>query len=492
MPFDGGNAQAVKVSREEILHALEHDRETFIAWAMGELLEFPVPEFHIQVFNRMLWKEVDRLVLALPRGHAKTTLAKLAVVWHVLFSPNKFYLYVSNTHTIARDAVKDIVAFMETDNFKTLFGDLQWKVKQDQIGFYHFVFRDRVYTIRALGANQQVRGLNVNNTRPDFVIVDDLEDEQNSNSDEQQANLRRWVFGPLFKAVNAARNKIVWIGNMISKKGLLNFFCESSYWHSMVMGALLENGQPLWPDLWPISKLRQDFQFHQQSNMLSKWFAEMMNMPVAAEGGLMDIDKIDYLERPLGRDGISYGFITIDPAQGKTGWANKAAIVVHGWVHNRWMPVDWVHERGLDPVQIFMETINLAMKWGVRIIGIEAAAMQAGMASTFNYLAVLHEVQFLEFYPVIIGNQDSKTVRLKSWTGLLASKEYALPLGDTEITSQIMNYDAKAKHNEDDLIDGCALGVKMIGEFLPKIMEAVNDNAPGRVKKQGSLHICAN
>src|SRR3546814_5767176 len=52
--------------------------------------------------------------------------------------------------------------------------------------------------LRAVGAGQQMRGINIDNQRPDMA-VDDVEDNENTESELLQKKLDRWIFGPFLK-----------------------------------------------------------------------------------------------------------------------------------------------------------------------------------------------------------------------------------------------------------------------------------------------------
>jgi len=67
--------EQVQLGTQEIKLALEHDSEFFIQFFLGEELLFPVPEFHVENLDLMVLREVPKLALAIPRAHAKTTLA---------------------------------------------------------------------------------------------------------------------------------------------------------------------------------------------------------------------------------------------------------------------------------------------------------------------------------------------------------------------------------------------------------------------------------
>src|SRR3546814_2791065 len=62
--------------------------------------------------------------------------------------------------------------------------------------------------LRAVGAGQQMRGINIDNQRPDMAVVDDVEDNENTESELLQKKLDRWIFGPFLKAL-ARRKKVI-------------------------------------------------------------------------------------------------------------------------------------------------------------------------------------------------------------------------------------------------------------------------------------------
>jgi hypothetical protein len=83
------------------------------------------PEFHKEIWLKLTDQEKERVLLAIPRDHAKTTLAKLIVVWYWLFTPHRFAVYLSNTAPIAKGACRDIMAYLENPNFIEVFGKVR-------------------------------------------------------------------------------------------------------------------------------------------------------------------------------------------------------------------------------------------------------------------------------------------------------------------------------------------------------------------------------
>lgn len=449
----------------EVKKALEHDAEFFIQFFLGEELTKEVPEFHKEIFYEMTHDGIDRYCCAIPRDHAKTTLAKLAVVWYFLFSEYRFILYLSNTVTIAVPAANDIVNFLECENFRAVFGPVEWLTKQDGVGLYKFKLLGKVCILRAMGAGQQVRGINVDNKRPQLAVVDDLEDNKNIATDALFLALKRWMFGPFLKALDKFNNKIIWLGNMITNKSIIYENCHSEFWHSKRFGCILANGQPLWPDAWPIEKLKKDFAEYASRGMADIWFAEMMNMPIC--GKFIKSEEITYAPYVLPED-VEFSFITVDLAISEETWANKTVAMVHSWTGTHYQITEYVGRVGIDPVNLFNIIIDMCYRWKVSCVGIENVAFQASLKLIYAHFCLEQGIQGITFVPLhAVGR---KAQRIIPWVAMLKSGDYALNEGEFAITEELLSFDPSKKNNADDHLDAGAYGPQMIEEYLDLIM----------------------
>jgi len=462
----------VQASLADVKYALQTDPEFFIQFFLNEELTLPVPQFHIDIFKLMTSTNVDALCVAIPRDHAKTTLAKLATIWYFLFTEFRFIIYVSNTFNIARDAVNDIVSFLESENFVAVFGPINWKdefaERRVGDGVYRFRLNGKICILRALGAKQQVRGVNVNNQRPQLAIVDDLEDNDNTATEDLQIKLKRWFYGPFKKCLDKFKNKIIHIGNLIGNKTLLMDHIKSEFWFSRLYGCLLSNGQPLWPEAWSVEKLKRDYIEYKKAGMADVWYAEMMNMPISAGRGLITADQIEYTAKMLPGE-IQMGFITLDLAISKKTWAHETAIVVHGFSGTEWQIVDWDTRIGIDPINLFYVVMEKAYQWQVNVVGIESVAYQSSLKYVFNYLSVEKSMDFMYFVDLVA--EQRKVERLAGWCAMLKGAQYTLPEDDIRITHQLLNYNPVKDDNDDDLIDACAYGPQMIERYMAEISE---------------------
>lgn len=478
----GIEAEEVGFDTSQLLNALHNDAEFFIQFNLNEELEFPVPGFHKDCWKLITTEMILYIALALPRGHAKTTLAKLACVWFLLFTDIRFIVYASNTHAIAADACKDIVEFMLKPNFQNVFGQLRFEIQRDNQGFYKFwlnvpdgldehghpKFKEKYCIIKAIGAGQQVRGLNVDNERPQLAVVDDLEDDENTATPLGQKKVTKWFMGPFRKALSKKLHRIIFLGNMLSDKSLLyHLVVKSNQFHSMLYGCLLSNGLPLWPDIWTLEAIKEDFREYQQLGLIAQWFAEMMNTPIADGGNLISPDDIPYAVALVPGEQEA-AFITVDPSSfSQKEWANDVAIVVHALRNGLWRVVDYVSMK-MSPDQLYTLLVELCIKWRTRTVGIEASGYQQVLKVLFDVLAQHSKFSF-DVYEVPHFNQR-KTERLAAWCSLMRKKLWALTEGDFAVTGQLLAYDPSKTNNTDDLIDACAMGSVMTELYLDAIM----------------------
>jgi hypothetical protein len=480
----------VSAELAQVLELLRIDAEFFIEFFLAEELSSEVPQFHKEIWGMLTKLDLERVLLAIPRDHAKTTLAKLCVVWYFLFTPHRFCTYLSNTNAIAKNACRDIMAFFKNSNFVAVFGHVKVLKESETESLWMFEVpmgngRVKQCILRAVGAGQQMRGINIDNQRPDITVVDDVEDNENTESELQQKKLDKWIFGPYLKAL-ARRKKIIWLGNMLQKTSLLARLSRNPKWNPVVFGAMVQNAvtgalTALWPSRWSIEELIE----YRELGLTETWLCEMMNMPGHGENGFTS-ESIKYgvVPTPGGNSQIKGAFLTLDPAFGEKQHNDNSAIVVH-LIPEDGPPIvgEYFHGK-TDEVGLLHEMVRLATKWNAWTWGIESVAAQKVLITLFtvllNGMGMTGQVEML---PLMAGKGDPKVGRIKAWVALMANGEYEIPEGDIEITNQLLTYNMKAKNNKDDLIDSCAYGPQMLQLYEHVIIEQFNgaresDSAP--------------
>lgn len=135
-----------------------------------------------------------------PRGHSKTTIKCFLIpLFQALEEPKSFrhYLNVQATAEKAVDINNAIKLELEQNmELREIYGD---QVGLDKWTDKQFVMRNGVI-FTALGATQSIRGKNYRAIRPDYIIIDDLYDEDEVNNIEATNKRNKWFWGSLYKA----------------------------------------------------------------------------------------------------------------------------------------------------------------------------------------------------------------------------------------------------------------------------------------------------
>jgi hypothetical protein len=197
-----------------------------------------------------------------PRGHAKTAIKCFLIpIFQALEEPQTFqhYLNVQSTGTKAMSINVSIKEELETN-------ELIYRIYGNQIGRrwtdQQFVTKAGVI-FTAIGAGQSLRGINYRNTRPDYIIVDDLYDEEDINNPESTLKKNQWFWGSLYYARAKSRRCSIHVqGTAINDEDILEKLKHQDRWKCQTFQAI-ENyetpaAQVLWPELNSLSELEKD------------------------------------------------------------------------------------------------------------------------------------------------------------------------------------------------------------------------------------------
>lgn len=173
-------------------------------------------------FHHELWEyacsPVKHVAIAAPRGHAKSTAGTLAYgLAELLFRSSRYCVIVSDTEGQASMFLNSMKQELgENEDLIELFG-----IKKDEKGKPVFVkdtetdficqFKDgHMFRVVAKGAEQKLRGLLWNGSRPDLIIVDDLENDELVMNQDRREKLRKWFNGALLPSMSPKGKLRMW------------------------------------------------------------------------------------------------------------------------------------------------------------------------------------------------------------------------------------------------------------------------------------------
>lgn len=185
------------------------------------------------------------VALAAPRGHAKSTAITLGYgLSTLLFRERKFMILVSDTESQASLFLGTFKQeLQENEALIELFG-----LKKNEKGLVQFQkdtetdiiveFDDgHRFRIIAKGAEQKLRGLIWNGSRPDIVLGDDMENDELVMNKERRAKMKRWFYGALMPVLS--QNGIMrLVGTILHMDALLESFMPNPNDKMTVMDGL--------------------------------------------------------------------------------------------------------------------------------------------------------------------------------------------------------------------------------------------------------------
>lgn len=463
----GTETQEINADALEAYERGKTDINFFAALLLPTVMVSALPAFYLGVFQILVTRsekqigKILRFALGLPRGHAKTTFIKIIICWLIVYDKISFTVVVCANDDLAEALIQDISDALGSENAEAVFGkwDSQLSVdsKSEKKAYYH----GRAIILKAKGAGSALRGINIKHKRPDLIFFDDAQTKECDESPTERIKFRRWLVAT-FKIIAPRGDRlIIYVGNMYSDECILYQLKNSPSWVSLVTGAILENGEPLWPELHSLEDLMESY-FHDEAlGEADVWFAEVMNDPVSRATSLLH-EMIG--TSPLTAESIPDGvFITIDPA-GFKDISDDNTIVVH-YVHNGRGHVAAIDSGIKDPEQLIIRALQLAMHHGASLIGVEDVAYQQTLLFWFNKYLHEYKIKGIEIVPLKPAGR-SKEARIRLFIAEVYAGNYSLMEAPKALfVWQAMKYKIGAKKNKDDILDAVAYGLDVRNDY---------------------------
>src|SRR5450830_147956 len=242
------DAEAILTRREKA----QNDYEFFARTYFPHYIKHENAELHDYLYARL--PEIvdnghgDHEAIAAPRGNAKSTLvSQIFIIWCCVTGRKHYMLIIMDALEQAAtmlEAIKAELAFnprLAMDYPEASGGGRVWNVGT--------IITANDVKIQAFGSGKKMRGLRHGPYRPDLVIGDDLENDENVRSPDQRDKLENWLKKTVL-SLGAADDSmdVIIIGTILHYDSLLARLLNNPLWHSRKFKAVIE-----WPyhrDLW--------------------------------------------------------------------------------------------------------------------------------------------------------------------------------------------------------------------------------------------------
>ncbi len=444
--------------RLQVIELARSDLNFLASLCMPDVMEARFPPvlclaFQMVVEGLMSPKAFFRLALGIPRGHAKTTLVKLMIVWALCFSRKKFMLIISSIEDHAVNIIRDVIMMLEDSNMTAVFGYWKATVEVNQNAEKIFTFQGRRVVLKGVGVGGKVRGSNQGHERPDFMIFEDTQTREAADSEVQSKAIEQWMYGTAMKAKSPKGCVFLFVANMYpTPHSILRKLKNNKKWVKFICGAILADGTALWPEVHPIDALLDEFEHDTEAGKPEIFLSELMNETDIALNSSYDITKFKVFDANPIVDIPQARFIVIDPAKGGN-TTGDAVGIGYCELYDGIPVLSAVVTERFTPLQAIYASLTLCFSTGARVIGCESNAYQATFLFWFNFVCEqlgVNGIHFVELYSL----HKSKNARVADTIKALEAGEVMLTSATkTPVLKQVVEYNPLKTKNVDEVLD---------------------------------------
>jgi predicted phage terminase large subunit-like protein len=336
----------------------------------------------------------------------------------------------------------------------------------------------------AKGAEQKLRGLNWDGSRPDLILCDDLENDELVMNKERREKMRRW-FNSALLPCRSSSGVVRVVGTILHMDSLLERLMPKPWdkwshqedlklysekliggWLSVKYRAHNEDfSKILWPQRWPKQKLKLERERYIHQGMPDGYSQEYLNYPI--DESVAYFKRKDFL--PMlneHKEQKLHYYITVDLAIAEHERADYSVFMIAAVdEYKRIFIVDVIRER-LDGRDIVDTLINLQRVYSPEIIGIEEMQISKSIGPFLREEMIRSNV-FLNLKELKHGGRD-KIARTRSMQARVrAHTVFFDKAGDWY---QIMEDECTRfpRDSHDDIVDAFAY----LGLMLDSLVEA--------------------
>lgn len=288
-------AKMIEGAREERVFLAEHSFGLFAIYYFSNYFKYPLAPYHYdmaQDLHDLLDGKIRECGWIMYRESAKTTFAKLFVIWCIAYKKKK-YINVDSFDKENAERILFDVAFELTNNkklaadFPTLFSKRRGieDIKQNRIN--NFVTENGI-RVEAHSTQESVRGRIHLDQRPDMLIADDIETNKTKDSEAYTKQVRDHISEAL--AGMSPDGNILYLGNYISEGGNIQFLMDRAKDDHKLrirnVPVMDKNQVPAWPAKYALTdaeaeatgKVSIEDKQRQLGSLVFSY--EMMNQPI--------------------------------------------------------------------------------------------------------------------------------------------------------------------------------------------------------------------
>lgn len=452
----------------------------------------PIAPFHEEWWD-LCTSDYKYVAIAAPRGHSKSTSVTFSyLLAELLFRRRKFAVLVSDSEYQAAMFLGQIKqALQENEDVYNLF-----HLYKNEKGFVEFEketetdiivkFSDGYkFRVIAKGSEQKLRGLLWNGKRPDLLVLDDMESDEQVLNKERREKFRRWFYGALMPCLSE-HGIIRYVGTVLHQDSMLENLMPKanldftqvdelktwepgkrrSLWKAVKYRAHNEDfSKVLWPDRWTPKALKELREDYVARGLPEQYSQEYLNIPVDEATSFFRKGDLVASSQEDKKSKLNY-YIAGDFAISERDRADYTVFVVGGMDESGILHIKNVIRDRMDGAEIVDTMMALQRTYNPISFGIEETQITKALGPYLNR-AMIERNQFINLYPMRPHKSDKQTRAQSIRARMRAGGVRVDKSADwyTTFEDELLNF-PRSRH--DDQVDAFAY----LGLLLEKMIEA--------------------
>ena len=320
--------RAVKLQlRLAQLDRIDSCRDDFLTFVRAMWPEFIAGEHHkiiAEKFQRVADGSLKRLIINMAPRHTKSEFASnFLPAWFIGRNPNMKIIQATHTTELAVGFGRKVKNLLDREDYTEIFPEAKLSADSKASGRWDTA-RGGTYYAVGVGSNLAGRG-------GDLVIIDDPHSEQTAMSNNGFDDAWDWYTGGPRQRLQPG-GSIILVMTRWSQKDLtgqlirqMNKDPKADQWEIVELPALLDDGDPTWPEFWS----KDDLEKVKASIPPSKWNAQYQQRPTGEENAII---PREWWQRWENEDvpNLEYVIQSYDTAFSKKETADYSAITTWG------------------------------------------------------------------------------------------------------------------------------------------------------------------
>lgn len=266
-------------AKEKRLYICEQEPVYFAIYYFSEFFTYAIPPFHYLLyddFKRLCSGDLDEAAWIAFRESAKTSIAKIMVVWAICYKKKQFINYDSYDKANAEAALFDIAVWLQTNpklinDFGQLFHKSVNKEKESKLKRINNFITENGVKVEAYSTQESTRGRVYQNIRPDLFVLDDVE----TSKTKESYPITKKIIDHIdeMKAGLSSTGGILYLGNLITEEGVIDYILKAVERNPKGVARnipVIEKGEITWPAKY----VKTDIEAVEANNQISdrnKW-----------------------------------------------------------------------------------------------------------------------------------------------------------------------------------------------------------------------------